>query len=737
MQKTNKIYFLTILLASILVISCTTTTPADTYSSELKKFSSEKELKEFLKSSDYGGGYAGGIRTFAETAVDEAVSIAVPQAKAGGETAEDYSETNIQVEGVDEADIVKNDGKYIYVLTKNKIAIVDAYPAEDAELLSEIEIKGNPREFFINKDKLIIFGTDYKRQSRPVPFAEGIAVEKTAVEEDEIAKLIPFPDYTSQYAYAIIYDISDKESPEEEEKIILRGNYYNSRMIGDTVYMITNEYAHYRWNIKPPCVYTVKGETIRQRCIPAPQIYYFDYPDSYEFSTIMAINLEDNSHKEKTILKGTSQNMYVSKENIYITFQKRMPYYYREMKIIEEVYMPILPNELKQKIEKIKSYDISESSKFSEIRLVIEKWLYDMPEEEREKLEKQLQDKVEEVQRRIQKELEMTTVQKISIDEMDIEIWPSGEVPGRTLNQFSMDEFDGYFRIATTNSQWNRERSANHVYVLDEYLDIVGKLEDLAPGERIYSARFMGERLYLVTFRNIDPLFVIDLEDPENPSVLGKLKIPGYSDYLHPYDKDHIIGVGKETVEDKDRDIAWQQGVKIALFDVSDVEKPKQLAKYEIGDRGTDSYALHDHKAFLFSRDKNLLVIPVTVAEIDEEKYPGGVKPQQYGDFVFQGAYVLDLDLDGFELKGKITHVEDPDKFKKSGYYWRDSGENVKRSLYMDDVLYTISDSKIKMNDLDDIDDEINEVKLPYEKKEYPAPRDVFIEEAVAVEAAE
>ena len=415
--------------------------------------------------------------------------------------------------------------------------------------------------------------------------------------------------------------------------------------------------------------------------------------------------------------------MYVSQDNIYITFQRRIPYYEQQWRILEEVIIPELPSEQKEKINKIEGYDISEQSKFNEVQMIIEQWMIEMTEEEREEFEEGMEEKMEEVQIRIQKEMERTIIQKISIDRMDIEPEDSGEVPGRVLNQFSMDEFEGYFRIATTNSQWNRDRSANHVYVLDDSMETVGELEDLAPGERIYSARFMGERLYLVTFRNIDPLFVIDLADPENPTVLGKLKIPGYSDYLHPYDENHIIGVGKETIEDKDRDIAWQQGVKLALFDVSDVEKPKQISKAEIGDRGSDSYALQDHKAFLFSKAKNLLVIPVKVAEIDEDKYPEGVKPQQYGDITFQGAYVFSLNLeDGFELEGKITHVEDEDKFKKSGYYWYGDGEDIKRSLYMDDVLYTISDSKIKMNSLDDIDDEINEVELPYDQPEYSYP---------------
>jgi len=138
------------------------------------------------------------------------------------------------------------------------------------------------------------------------------------------------------------------------------------------------------------------------------------------------------------------------------------------------------------------------------------------------------------------------------------------------------------FRIATT--AWTSGSSQNNVYILDVDLNIVGKLENLAPKESIYSARFMGDRCYLVTFRKIDPLFVIDLKNPYDPEVLGQLKITGYSDYLHPYDENHVIGVGKETVAADWGDFSWYQGVKISLFDVSNVSNPVEIDKYEIGE---------------------------------------------------------------------------------------------------------------------------------------------------------
>jgi uncharacterized secreted protein with C-terminal beta-propeller domain len=306
-----------------------------------------------------------------------------------------------------------------------------------------------------------------------------------------------------------------------------------------------------------------------------------------------------------------------------------------------------------------------------------------------------------------------TNIHKISIQNGEIEYFSNGWVPGSVLNQFSMDEHEGHLRIATTTGQSWFEGSelSNNLFVLNSTLSIVGRLENLAPRERIYSARFMGSKCYLVTFRKVDPLFVIDLKDPKKPRVLGKLKIPGYSDYLHLYDENHLIGIGKETVAAEEGDFSWYQGVKISLFDVTDVSRPREIDKVEIGDRGTDSPVLRDHKAFLFCRSKNLLVLPVLVAEIDEEKYSGNIPSNAHGEYVWQGAYVYDITSEqGLMFRGKITHLKDDEELLKSGFYF-ESSHAIKRSLYIDNVLYTISENTIKMNDLETLN-EVNTVEL-------------------------
>jgi uncharacterized secreted protein with C-terminal beta-propeller domain len=277
---------------------------------------------------------------------------------------------------------------------------------------------------------------------------------------------------------------------------------------------------------------------------------------------------------------------------------------------------------------------------------------------------------------------EKTVIHKISIADGRIEYKCWGEVPGSVLNQFSIDEYQGYLRIATTTGDVWGSSARNNVYVLGEDLSIVGRLEGIAPGERIYSARFMGGRVYLVTFRRVDPLYVIDLVNPANPRVLGELEIPGYSDYLHPYDETHIIGVG------------WNNGVKIALFDVSDPENPREMSKYE-----TSGYSevSQDHKAFLFSRSKNLLVMPIE-------------------SYCSQDAYVFHISVDnGIVFKGNISHSEN-DVYSWSSYY---NNYSVKRSLYIENVLYTISDGMLKMNDLADLH-AINSIELPSSFQSWP-----------------
>ena len=617
-----------------------------TYTYGIYRFSSYNELIDFLdKNFENYSNNAWGCDSVPRAGFTKSIMVESLESSSNGGNLVDYSKTNIQVEGVDEPDIVKTDGTYLYIVVENKIFIVKAFPSNEAVVYANITLNRDiyPTNLFINKDRLIIFGNSYNYPEIYGDYSEYCWWSGTST------------------TVITIFNVEDRKNPEEIKVIEVDGGYFDSRMINDFIYVITNEYSYniyYEENgnrsINIPEI-TIDDETTQ---IPADQIFYVDIPERLDTMThVISINIYTEEINQKSFLLGSAQSLYVSKNNIYLAYTKYEHFYPR----------PLIDPSINQN-------------------------------------------------------LETTILHKISIKDGDISYAAQGEVPGRILNQFSMDEHNGFFRIATTiGNVWGQNiKSSNNVYILDKDLNQVSEIEDIAPGERIYSARFMGNKGYLVTFKKIDPFFTIDLSDPYDPKILGKLKIPGYSDYLHPYDENHIIGIGKDTVEALDSlkesrnlDFAWYQGLKIALFDVSDFDNPKEVARIIIGDRGTDSSALYDHKAFLFDKEKQLLVIPVSLCEISDEikeqydNYTGSM----YGEFTFQGAYVYQLSIEnGFEFKGRITHLKDDDIIK-AGYYGYWGTSSILRSLYIDEVLYTISGEMIKMNDLNSLN-EINSVTL-------------------------
>ena len=308
---------------------------------------------------------------------------------------------------------------------------------------------------------------------------------------------------------------------------------------------------------------------------------------------------------------------------------------------------------------------------------------------------------------------EQTAVHRISIDGGSISYQATGTVSGHVLNQFSMDELNGNFRIATTGygpipatstgDMLSSYVQRTNLYVLDSGLHIVGKLEGLSPGEQFYAARFMGDRAYLVTFQRVDPLFVIGLQDPHQPKVLGQLNIPGVSDYLQPYDETHLIGFGKSSQNVTWENAALFQGLKLSLFDVTDPGHPIDTSDYFVGDRGSDSPALTDHRSVLFDQSLNLLVIPLSIAL----NQTTATCTWCYNPPVWQGAYVFNVSVsNGIVLRGNVTQIP-------TGQLptWNNSGFFVTRALYIGSVLYTISNNMVKMNSLSDLT-ELNSVNL-------------------------
>lgn len=302
---------------------------------------------------------------------------------------------------------------------------------------------------------------------------------------------------------------------------------------------------------------------------------------------------------------------------------------------------------------------------------------------------------------------QFTSIYRVSVNGTQLTFEAQGSVPGYTINQYSMDEYNSYFRIATN---WQNETQMNNIYVLNSNLSIVGKLEGLAQNENLYSVRFMGDRCYLVTFKQTDPFFVIDLSNPQAPKVAGELKIPGYSSYLHPYDENHVIGLGVETNINSGVE---SNTLKLSLFDVTDINNPTEIANYTVEGNYTSSTALNDPKAFLFDLQKQLLVIPVSITNYGEiylqstQALPpsaSGVSPSIISTYSYwQGAYVFNLNLsNGFTLKGTVTHLNETSLNDSSTYY---NSQNywITRSLYIGNTLYTISNAEVKLNSLTDM----------------------------------
>jgi inhibitor of cysteine peptidase len=685
-----------ILIAVIVTSGCMS--PAGVpVTGEIKKFSSPAEIRQYIADNTALANAAEyettGLTVFSEsgpgapqrTTADSAKTVAVSLPVAGSV---DYSQTNVQVAGVDEPDFVKNDERYIYVISGTTLTIVDAYPAATAKIVSTTEIDDTPKDLFVTGDRLVLFtvGTDtLTRDDSPVSSSQ--------------AKMMmpPIRSYTP-VTHAIFYDTSDKLHPKVIKDYTIDGDFADARLIGSTLYLVTREqvYTYDRDEITVPAL----REGVKT--VVVPDVWYFDNPErQYTFTTISSFDTNSGDEKDaQTYLVGSGNVMYVSPDAMYITYQKfhRVASPVRGGGVITDITSPV---------------GFAAGSSGAPANTVPQDF-NTMSDAEREAVIAGLKTSEQELAVKGEVSQGTTAIHKIAIRDGTITYNARGEVPGYVKNQFALDEYGGNLRVATTSDVWTRsgQYEYNSVFVLDPKMKTIGALTHIAPQEKIYSTRFVGDRLYMVTFKRIDPFFVIDLSSPENPKILGKLKIPGYSDYLHPYDKNHIIGIGKETGTNDWGGVSTK-GLKLALFDVTDVEHPKQLDKVEIGDAGTDSAALSDHKAFFFDRDRNLLVIPARVVTQWQSQIA-----QSPGDLqIWYGAYVFGVAPDtGFTLKGTVEHGTGGNRY----YWYGSSASEVKRSLSIDNILYTLSAKQILANSLDNVNTSLARIPLGNEDILYP-----------------
>lgn len=583
---------------------------------DLEAFAKEAAAGGFPQT---GGGERGGMM---EDTMG-APTMAAP-ASDSAKSAIDYSGTNVQVAGVDEGDIVKTDGKELYIISNQKVRLVRAIPATSLREDATIDFSDknfSPSDLYIDGSTLAIIGSNWNYQ-RPMPMDMGVRPGES--------KFMVSPVYVGvQRTEVRLYDVSDPTKPRAIRTVAFDGSQVSTRLIGSKLYLVTEQHPYWNGpipltaeNLLPQMRDSNVGKDVPVvRCGDVSILPHTPSP-SYLTIAVIPTNTASGDIKREVIL-GNGQNVFASLQNLYVAATNW-------------------------------SYG----------------WDPNRPASR-----------------------ETTTVFRFSIDPDGVTFKSKGDVPGRLLNQFSMDEHEASFRVATTIGQsWDdKHPSTNNLYVLNMNLETVGSVTDIAPGEQIYSTRFLGDRAYMVTFKQIDPLFVIDTSNPRSPKILGRLKIPGYSNYLHPYDENHIIGFGKEVEESS------VQGMKLALFDVTDVNDPKEMFKETIGVRGTDSPLLYNHKALLFDKERGLLSFPVSVYKFSGDPLKQGDQPAALP--VFQGAYVYSLSLSGgFFHRGMITHY-DPTDTSSPGFYYG-GGKDIQRVVRIGESLYTISNAQVRSNAL-------------------------------------
>lgn len=515
----------------------------------------------------------------------------------------DASDTNVQVENVDEADIIKNDGKYIYYLNSAESRLEIALAEGDsAEAVSSTRLDDGCYydSIYLYGDKLVVIG----RKNAESGVARG--------------ELIDSLYSAGGGTVAVFIDITDRAKPKIKEQFTQSGSYHTSRMVDGKLYLITNHYVYGEIEEDKPETYIPNVVCPNGLNIAAPESILIKNGEvgSPEYLVLGGYDLDGGGLVSTCSVLGNADTVYCSSENL-ITADLR----FRE----------------------------AEGE---------------------------------------QRSTNYTVISRFEIKDGKITYKATGEADGELLNQFSIDEHNGYFRFVLTESyrielkdEENAESSRsvwtaeilqkNSLRILDGNLKQVGAIVDLAPDERIYSARFMGDTAYFVTFRQTDPLFAADLSDPASPRILSQLKIPGFSNYLFPYGEGRLFGIGR----DADEESGGAEDIKLSMFDTSDPANVTEEAK-TIVEGYTWSSALYDHHALLISEKKGLIGFTV-------EKYDNKAENKslyliyRYNGTAFERAAELELGLNG----SFYTHTV--------------------RGMFIGDRLYTVSNSGIIVYSLD------------------------------------
>lgn len=613
------------------------------YLRKMEVVDEEISLEEVLISSD---------RKELSTPMPKSESMELNNVPVSGGSSNDFTTTNIQEKGVDESDIVKNNGTHIYFVRNNTLRIIKAGDEMTEE--SSLSLKDmNINEIMLSDTKLIILGS---------------------LKTDNISKY-DYYGYKNDIAVRV-YDISNPKLPVLLKSFSFDGYMVSSRRVGDILYIISNKYIS-RDNYKNFEVKT--GSSVKKIFDDCSNISYIPNFDRSEITTITSINISSSEDKlnMKHIL-GAGNLVYSSLNNLYVTspFSKQTSY------------------------TNLKTGNLN--------------WSWS----------------------------NYSRVFKFGLDKENVEFVAQGVVEGRLLNKYSLSEYNNNLRLATTVD--NSSGRENNVFILDENLNLLSKITGIAKGEHIKSVRFMGDKGFVVTFKAVDPLFVIDM-NPDNPKILGELKIPGWSDYLHPINDKYLIGIGKEVDPENEKNdrltFDMLKGMKLSIFDVSDYSNPKEIHKTVIGERGTNSEVLHNPLSLFFDSEKELIGFPISIYESEEkefcdpyhmktcegalEDYKSNCKCSEDSSGVivcpsclpaptcmpkcttekiynntFNGGIIYSFDIEkGFELEHKFSH-EKYNIYNLVNENYRDYNFNIRRILRIKDNIYGLSNKLITGYDM-------------------------------------
>jgi hypothetical protein len=607
----------------------------------------------------------------------------------GGTRATSASGTNNQVAGVDEADFVKNDGKYIYLAQNGVLRIVDAYPGSTAREVSRTPLDGAPKKMFVVGDRALVYLS--------VPRSDGSRASWGGGRECTYGYDCQFTgDGTA--TRLVLFDVSDRTSPVKLREILLSGALLAARRIDTATHTVVSD------NLQPfpELRYWPKEDLCDYQALPEPLAFVFGQrgnlpPPDAVAKAIAAFEALRESNRQIILGKDLSGLLPRLADSAFAappvgdTLCNGL---YRAQLLDGASFTTVVSLEMAGVSPATTASIVSSPGAV----YASERALYlAVPSE---------QDGSHNWYAGWSSEKQLSSIHKFAISAApgDTAYLASGLVRGRVLNQFAMDERDGHLRIATTSGRVpdpNVESQLTVLAAAGGALITVGEVTHIAPGEDIRSVRFDGARAFVVTFKKTDPLFVLDVGTPSAPRKLGELKIPGFSTYMHMLDDNHLLSIGYDA--DDHGSFAYFDGVLLQIFDVSDPENPALAHRHVIGTRGSSSEALTNHLAFNYFAPLKMLAVPMTVCD-------GGDDGRYADRLTFSGLMLFDIDpTSGIREHGRVAHATDVDfsatSYRNSPYacsnWWTNASSDVKRSIFMDRFVYSISNEVMKVQSID------------------------------------